>query len=74
MCYRIFSARDQEGKTIPGAAGRLRDHENATKEAETDQKEKEKGSQRTAKVSDRIYGITTVFYRETRAAREMCVL
>jgi hypothetical protein len=36
----------------------LRNYENATKEAETDQKEKEKGSQRTAKVSDQTYGHT----------------
>jgi len=47
----LFLADQQEGKAISGAVGRLRDHENATKEAETDQKEKEKGSQRAAKVS-----------------------
>jgi len=32
----LFPDRNQEGKAIPGAVGRLRDHENATEEAETD--------------------------------------
>jgi len=49
----LFLAGDQEGTAITGTVGRLRDHENATKEAETDQEEKETGSERAAKVSFR---------------------
>lgn len=48
-----FPVGQQEGKAIAGAVGRLRDHEDATEEAEADQEEKEKGSQRAAKVSFR---------------------
>lgn len=49
----LFLDFEQEGKAVSGAVGRLRDPENATEKTETDQKEKEKGSQRTAKVSSR---------------------
>lgn len=50
-CRCCFPVDQQEGKAIAGAVGRLRDHEDATKEAETDEEEKEKGPQRAAKVS-----------------------
>lgn len=40
----LFLAGNQEGKAISGAVRRLRDYENATEEAETHKKEKEKGS------------------------------
>lgn len=55
--FHRFLACNQERKVISGAVRRLWDYENATKETETDQKEKEKGSERTTKVSShrRIY-------------------